>query len=144
MRKYSFVALLLISLSVSAQSRDEASVLKLSEKVFQWEVANRLDSVARILDAQLVVVGSDGNTRNKEQYMQRLGDGSFVHNGIKIEDSKATVTENTAIVVGKGRFTITSSGSQNTAHLSYLEVFVRRGNQAPWTLLAIKASVLPN
>jgi hypothetical protein len=134
---------LLTSLSVFSQSADEASVLRLSEKVFQWEVANRVDSVAGTLDARLIVVGSDGNTRNKEQYVQRLSDGSIVHNSIEIEESKATVIGYTAVVAGKGKFAVTSGGNKAVLHLSYMEVFVKSDGASVWKLLAIKASPLP-
>lgn len=134
----------LISLTTLAQRTDEAPVLQLSQKVFQWEVSNHLDSLAAILDERLVVVGSDGSTRSKDEYLQRLSNGNFVHNNIEVEDSKAIVAENTAVVAGKGRFTVTSAGNKNTLHLSYMEVFIRPDFRSPWKLLAIKASTLPN
>src|SRR6185312_4965857 len=125
-----------VTLSAVAQGTDEAPVLQLSHNVFQWEVSNHLDSLAAVLDGRLVVVGSDGSTRSKDEYIQRLSSGNFVHNSIEVEDNKAIVAENTAVVAGKGRFTVTSAGNKTTLHLSYMEVFSRRDIRSPWKLLA--------
>ena len=142
MKSGCMIVLVLIGLRSSAQDSREASVLRLSEKVFQWEVAGKLDSLDAVLDAGLLVVGSDGSYQTKGEYMGRLSGGNFVHNSISVEESKVTITENTAIVAGKGRFTVTVSGSKTTRHLSYMEVFTRSEARFGWKLLGIKANAL--
>jgi hypothetical protein len=87
-------------------------------------------------------VSSTGSTQNKSQYTGRLRFGNFVHNNIEIEENKATISDNTATLIGKGLFTVTTSGKKNIIHLSFMEVFSRTNPEAPWKLIALKASAL--
>jgi hypothetical protein len=78
----------------------------------------------------------------KKDYLIRLQSGNFIHNSIIVEENKATVTENTAVVTGKGRFGVTVSGNKADLHLDYIEVFTRKDATSPWKVLAIKARVI--
>ena len=133
---------LLTSTRVLAQSNDEASIIKLSKQIFSWEVTNRIDSLASVFDEKFVVVSSNGESQSKTHYISRLKSGSFNHNSIEVEENTASVVDNKAIVVGKGKFTVTVSGSVKSLHLSYTEVFPRPGANKPWKILAMHASML--
>ena len=134
---------LLFSIRSFTQNAEEKSILQLSDKIFKWEVSNQIDSLNNNFHEQFTVTGSDGNSQKKEQYISRLKGGSFIHNNIEVEESNATVSSNTAVVVGKGIFNVTVSGNKLSLHLSYLEVFTRAGQNEPWKVLAMKAGVLP-
>jgi len=125
-----------------AQSKEEAAVLGLSKQIFAWEVDNKIDSLANLFDEKFVVVSSSGETQSKKQYITRLKSGSFNHNGIEVEENTAMVVNNTAMVIGKGKFTVTVSGNNKLLHLSYTEVFTRAGATKPWKLLAMHATML--
>ena len=133
---------LLTSSRVLAQSNDEALIIKLSKQIFSWEVTNKIDSLASVFDEKFVVVSSNGESQSKTQYISRLKSGSFNHNSIEVEENTASVVDNTAIVVGKGKFTVTVSGSERSLHLSYTEVFTRPDPNKPWKILAMHASML--
>ena len=133
---------LVTSSRVLAQSNDEASIIKLSKQIFSWEVTNKIDSLASVFDEKFVVVSSNGESQSKTQYISRLKSGSFNHNSIEVEENTASVVDNTAIVVGKGKFTVTVSGSERSLHLSYTEVFTRPDANKPWKILAMHASML--
>jgi len=135
-------AFLLIAGHIFAQSSTETDLLQLSQKIFRLEVENKIDSLERFFDDKFVVVGSDGASQTKAQYITRLRSGSFVHNDIKVEDNKATIAGNTATVVGKGTFTVTVSGNKVVLPLSYIEVFTRPDANADWKVLAMHASRL--
>ena len=126
------------------QTAAEAGVLQLSANLFTWEVQNNIDSLDNVFDGKFTAYTSNGNRQDKEQYMAGLKGGKVIHNSIMIEESSASVVDNTATVGGKGRFTVTVNGVQKTIHLSYLEVFTRKDERSQWKVLALHAGLLPN
>lgn len=142
MRTIFIVIILLLSPKLFAQTIDESNLFNLSRSFFKLEVENNIDSLETILHEKFVAVSSTGSIQNKSQYTDRLKNGNFVHNRIDIEESKVTLSENTATVIGKGKFTITVSGTTNTLHLSYMLVFTRSNPDNAWKLLALKANAL--
>ena len=135
------LALLLFSKSFS-QSTDEATVLRLSNTMFTWEVNDQTDSLSNLFDESLSIVNSRGDIQNKTQYLATLRSGDFKHDSISVEQNVATVKDNTATVIGKGEFVMTVSGNKVRRHLSYMEVLIRE--EQHWKLLALYASVLPD
>ncbi|HEY6976184.1 MAG TPA: nuclear transport factor 2 family protein, partial [Chitinophagaceae bacterium] len=71
-----------------------------------------------MFDEKFVVVNSSGESQTKQEYITRLKSGNFVHNNIDVEQNTSTVVNNTATVVGKGKFTVTISGDQVKLPLS--------------------------
>jgi hypothetical protein len=136
--------LLFMALSISFQSFSQTSsekeLLKLSKKIFKWEVDNKIDSLANVFHEKFVVLSSDGGKQFKSDYLNRLKSGNFIHDSIDVEEDMATVSGNTAIITGKGKFTVTISGKKVALHLSYLEVFTRSNPKKPWQVLAMKAN----
>ncbi|MFV8361406.1 DUF4440 domain-containing protein [Flavobacterium sp. LS1P3] len=132
----------LVNIKAMAQSKSEIEILTLSSTIFKWEVENKIDLLENIFDEKFVVVGGDGSSQNKTQYITLLRSGNFEHNSIDITEQTATVVNNTATVVGKGRFTVTISGNKITLLLSYIEVFTRPNAKKPWKILAMHATVL--
>jgi hypothetical protein len=137
------VLFLIMGATVFAQSKDESNLLKLSAKIFKWEVECKFDSLENTLAERLVVLNSAGAMQTKSEYVARLKSGNLVHNDIKVEQNNAIVSGNTGTIAGKGIFTATVNGMQSASHLTYLEVFTRSSLNSPWTLLALHASVIP-
>jgi hypothetical protein len=128
---------------IHSQSRtDESTVLKLSNEIFKWEVGNKIDSLESLLHEKFVVVNSAGQTQTKQQYVSRLKSGNFIHDHINVEENSAVVSNNTAVVTGKGKFDVTVSGNKVALYLSYIEVFTRKNAKGSWLVLAMKASSL--
>jgi hypothetical protein len=144
LKKIILFGLFVSTIDAKAQSPDESQVLHLSKQIFNWEVENKIDSLAGSFDTKFFVVSSAGETQTKDQYLTRLRSGSFIHNSIEVEESVATVIDNTATLSGKGKFTVTVSGKRITIHLSYLEVFTRSNKNTPWKIMAMHASNLQN
>lgn len=136
------VIFLLTGFQSFSQSNSEKEILKLSVAIFKWEVENKIDSLENIFHEKFIVIGSDGNSQLKNQYIDRLKSVSFVHDSINIEGNSAIVFGNTAIVSGKGKFTVTVSGKKVELHLSYMEVFARENSKKAWKVLAMKANIL--
>jgi len=124
------------------QSQPEKEMLQLSRQIFNWETHNRFDSLERIFDERFLVVGGSGEAQTKQEYLKRLTDGDFVHHDIEIERDSAVVVNNTAMVFGQGKFTVTASGKDLILNLSYMEVFTRVNPHRNWNLLAMHAGVL--
>ncbi len=142
MKTYLLLIVLFISFQSFSQTSSEKEILKLSEKIFQWEVANKIDSLASVFHEKFVVLSSDGSSQFKESYLNRLKSGNFIHESIDVEENAATVTGNTAVVTGKGKFTVSLSGKKVVLRLSYIEVFTRVNHKKPWQVLAMKASII--
>ncbi|MEN9980892.1 MAG: hypothetical protein RL542_679 [Bacteroidota bacterium] len=141
-KKCLIAVLLLTGLQSFSQTTSEKEVLQLSADIFKWEVENNFTALDTIFHEQFVVFSSNGMNQFKKDYIKRLQSGAFIHNSINVEENKATVTENTAVVIGKGRFAVTVSGNKADLHLDYIEVFTRKDGASPWKALAIKATIL--
>jgi len=135
------LGIVLFATQLFGQTKAESAVLKASGDMFRWEIKQKFDSLANLLDDQLVVVGSNGLKRSKSVYIDDLKNGKPIHNSIDVQEASATIHGTTAIVVGKGVFNVTSNGNQSTLHLSYLEVFVNK--KKSWKLVALYATRLP-
>lgn len=143
MIKKVFIAVLLFTGFQSfSQTTSEKEVLQLSADIFKWEVENNFTALENIFHEQFVVFSSNGMNQFKKDYLIRLQSGNFIHNSILVEENKATVTENTAVVTGKGKFAVTVSGNKRDLHLDYIEVFTRKDATSPWKVLAMKATIL--
>jgi hypothetical protein len=142
MRSIFSIAAILLTVHGFGQSPEETQILKLSGDIFQWEVQNKISLLENIFADRFVVVNSGGKSQTKEQYLTLLRSGNFVHDSITVEQNTATVADNTAAVVGTGRFVITSPGNKVMLHLSYIEVFTRPNPKENWKMLAMHASVL--
>ncbi len=136
------LTLLFSGLQSFSQTSPEKEILQLSNAIFKWEVDNKIDSLEKVFHEKFVVVGSDGNSQLKNAYLNRLKSGAFVHDAINVEENSAIVSDNTAIVTGKGIFSVTASGNKIKLHLSYMEVFTRTDSKNPWQVIAMKANIL--
>ena len=141
--KIIFIALLVLNANaITAQSKQDAEILTLSRTIFRWDTTNQIDSLNNIIHEKFVVATGTGEVEKRDEYLNSLRSGKFVHNSIDVEESIVTVENSTATVIGKGKFSITISGNKLTLHLSYIEVFIKVRNS--WKLFALHFSVLPN
>ncbi len=136
------LTLLFTGLQSFSQTSSEKEILQLSNDIFKWEVGNKIDSLEKVFHEKFVVVSSDGNSQLKSAYINSLKSGAFVHDNINIEENSAIVSDNTAIVTGKGKFSVTVSGKKIELHLSYMEVFTRTDSENSWQVIAMKANIL--
>lgn len=119
MKTVLFAFAVLVSLRSVAQTSDEKDIATLSNKIFKWETENKIDSLQNVCDEHFLVVKGAGESRIKEQYITLLKSENLKHDSINVEESKATVINNTATVIGKGTFTVTSSGNKITGSFLY-------------------------
>ncbi|HEX8022925.1 nuclear transport factor 2 family protein [Mucilaginibacter sp.] len=144
MKLYFLIGMALFAFGAHAQSPDETKVLKLSADIFRWEVDNKIDSLDNAFYEKFVVISSKGVRQPKKQYLTTLKSGNFTHNSVVVSESNAVVADNTAVVTGKGMFTVTVNGQKNELQLSFIEVFSRPNSRSGWKVLALQANHLQN
>ncbi len=142
MKKLLLSVILFAGTKVFAQSKDADEIIALSKQFFQWEIRNSADSVAQMLDEHFIGVTSAGIRRNKAEYLANFKNPGFIHNGINIEETRVNVFGNTAILTGKGLFTITANNVQSTLHLFFMETYMKT-NQG-WKMIALQGGHFPD
>ena len=132
-------SMLTISL-VQAESPEQA-VVELSKKKFNWMIRMQYDSLESVLDDRLMFVHSNGWTETKSELIADLKSGKLRYVTIEVIESSARLYSNTAIVTGKGKFTVVLDGNDLIINLYYTEVYVlKNGN---WLLASRHANRLP-
>src|SRR5882672_11245622 len=132
------VAIVFIASYVFGQSSTETEIIQLSNDKFRWLQQGKYDSVADLLDERLVFVHSNGATQSKTEYLNGMKNSAAVYDTIDLKETAVRIYDNTAILVGKGRFVITMNQKQGTYNLVYTEVYVKQNNQ--WKLASRQTS----
>lgn len=142
MKRY-LTALILFHIvySVQAQPGSEHEILDLSKKKFGWMVQMQYDSVESVLDDRLIFIHSNGWTENKQELIQDLKSGKLRYVNIDVIESTARVYTNTAIVTGKGKFSVVLDGADLAINLFYTEVYILKNGK--WLLATRHANRLP-
>lgn len=125
---------------VQAQA-PEQTVLELSKKKFDWMIRMQYDSLETVLDDRLMFVHSNGWTETKSELIADLKSGKLRYVAIEVIESSARLYSNTAILTGRGKFTVVLEGNDLIINLYYTEVYVlKNGN---WLLASRHANRLP-
>ena len=141
MKKYFVVVIvLLINFGAQAQSAEQA-VLNLSKQKFGWMIRMKYDSLQAALDDRLMFVHSNGWTENKQEFIQDIKSGKLKYTNIQVLEATARMYASTAIVNGKGKFTVTLDGNNLELNLSYTEVYIQKDGK--WLLASRHANRLP-
>ncbi len=143
MKKSSFLLTILVHLSVwsTAQSiSTEQIILNLSKKKFDWMVIKNIDSLKNVLDDRLKYVHSNGWTQSKQEVVDDFMSGKLDYQKIEITEASARIYDNTAIVIGKGKFSGQVSKNPFALDLLYTEVYIRKIGR--WILASRQSSKL--
>lgn len=136
-----FVGLLFLSSALIAQSHTEAEVLKLSRDKFRWLTAGQLDSLKGVLDPTVQYIHSNGWIQTRDEILADVNSGKLVYQAIEVTSAGVRLYDQTAIVTGKGKFTVLMTGSPLVIDLGYTEVYVKRGKR--WLLVSRHANRNP-
>jgi hypothetical protein len=142
--KKSFILITLVHLSIlglAQSSAIEQSILALSKKKFDWMVSKNIDSLKNILDDRLKYVHSNGWTQSKQEVIDDFTSGKLDYQKIEITEASARIYDNTAIVIGKGKFSGQVNKNPFTLGLLYTEVYIRKIGR--WVLASRHSSKLP-
>jgi hypothetical protein len=108
----------------------ENEILQLSLEKFRWKTEGKIDLVENLFDDTLVFVHITGYITSKKEWISQMRSKSFVYNRIELKEHSAKVYADSAILVGKAKFTV-NGGS--VYHLVYTEVYTKKANH--WKLV---------
>lgn len=115
------------------QTAAETETLALSKEKFRWKTEGKIDLIEDLFDDELVFIHLNGHFSSKQEWIQELRAKRFVYNAINLKEASAKVYGNTAVLVGKARFSVTMNGSRGTWTLVYTEVYTKKNNR--WKLV---------
>lgn len=140
-----FICIAFFSVLVSssfAQTKEEQEILNLVKKKFRWMIEEKLDSLRDLLDERLTYTHSSGWIQTRKDFIDDFTNGKLTYHSIELEDLKARIYPNTAIVNGRGKFTTTlNKTTKATFDLSFTEVYVSVSRK--WKLVSRHANKMP-
>lgn len=99
------------------------------------------DSLQAVLDDQLMFVHSNGWTETAHEFVEDIKTGKLKYVNIEVLESSARMYSGTAIVLGKGKFTVELEGKPLTINLYYTEVYILKSGK--WLLASRHANRMP-
>jgi hypothetical protein len=124
------------------QSDGEKTVIEAEKQRFEAQMKKDYAMLDRVLADDLVYNHSNGNTDNKQSYIQSIRDGKSKYDSIESLEQKARVYGNTAIINGKILIKATNNGETINTTLKYTDVYVRKGSQ--WQMVTWQSLKVPN
>ncbi len=132
------VYLLFFSLTTNAQSSSEKTILNLSQKKFQWMVEKQYDSLDRVLDDRLYFVHSNGWAETKKEFFADTQSGKLIYTNISVTEAFVRLYGTSAVIIGRGNFSVRLDGKDMEFDLKYTEVYVYQNNR--WQLVSRHAN----
>jgi hypothetical protein len=105
----------------------EAEVLALHRQKFSWMEQAQTDSLALLLDERVAYIHSNGWNESKTEVLDNLASGKLAYRQVEVLEETARCYEASAIVTGKGLFSVALEGRPLEIKLYYSEVYVRQG-----------------
>jgi hypothetical protein len=130
-------AFIVFALHSNAQTKEEAEVQNISRKKFRWMIEKKLDSLDLLADQRLSYIHSNGWIQSKKEFLEDFS-GKLVYHKIDISELSARVYRKSAVVTGKGHFTVSLNGNRLEIDLLFSEVYIRSGNK--WKLVSRHAN----
>ena len=144
MKKNILLLFVFVNLAISAFAQLETTeklILDLSKKKFDWMINKRYDSLEMLLDDQLKYIHSNGWIQSKKEMMEDFTSGKLTYQKVDVSESTVRLYDNTAIVIGKGKFSGVISDTPFAMELTYTEVYIH--NKKRWLLASRHANKMP-
>lgn len=138
MKSNLLITLLFFCLTGFAQSKQEQEVLQLSKAKFKWIVNKNMDSLQWVLDERLTFTHSNGWVQSKKELMDDLKSNKLTYTAIDVVVASVRLYAKSAVITGKGKFTVTTDGTSTTFDLAYTETYVLQ--KRDWKLVSRHAS----
>ena len=97
-----------------------------------------VESLARILDDQLVYTHSDGTSDDKQSYLDGVSSGKWVYRDLIASELRMRLINDTAFVNGDIRLDVLIDGLPTLLNCRYLAVWIRRRDD--WQMVAWHAT----
>ncbi|MBK9257454.1 MAG: DUF4440 domain-containing protein [Saprospiraceae bacterium] len=93
-------------------------------KKFRWMEQKQMDSLSLLLDDGVYYIHSNGWKETKDEVLENIQSGKLTYRNVRITDSDVRLIDNTAIVTGKGIFSVSMDDKPIEINLYYTEVYV--------------------
>lgn len=132
--------LLLATNAAPARVAVEEEIKQLERTRQDAFVRNDIDSLDRATAADYTTINGSGKLSTKPQMMQNLRLGRTKVLSVKLDDLKARVYGNTAVLTGDYRDVHVRDGVQSETHALFTRVFVRKGGR--WESVAYQQTLV--
>jgi len=140
MKKLIYLIFMLSFGIATAQTKEESEILSLSRKKFRWMVEKKIDSLSVLADERLSYIHSNGWVQSKKEFIDDFN-GKLVYLKIDLVEMHARAYRKSAVVTGKGHFSVILNGNRVETDLLFTEVYVKSGSK--WKLVSRHANRLP-
>ena len=136
------MGLLLVAPGLALAQGAEADAVKALElKRFQAMEKNDFAALDGLLAEDMIYTHSSGQADTKAQFLEALKTGKTRYVKIAPTDTNVRTLGDTAIIRGRGLFTVENQAGKNEFTLSYLDVWMKRGGK--WQMVAWQSARLP-
>jgi len=135
------LVLTLSTLSGFAQLKNEQAILDLSKRKFDWLINKQYDSLEFLMDDQLKYIHSNGWVQSKQEVIDDSKSGKLTYQKVELSESAVRLYDNTAIVIGKGKFSGIGNNNPFALELTYTEVYIK--SKGRWLLASRHANRMP-
>ena len=135
------VVVVLVTKQAFGQSMTEAEILQISKTKFRWQLESKFDSLANLFDDKITLQHGNGHFQSKTEYFNTLKSGMLKYLNINVTEQAVNVIENTAVLVGKVKFTISLNGEKKDFDFSFTEVYAQGNNSWKLVLYAFRNNV---
>ena len=139
MRTIFLMISLFFSFSVVGQSKEETEIMNLAKKKFRWMIEKKIDSLSVLTDERLSYIHSNGWIQTKKDFIEDFS-GKLIYHDIQVVELYSRVYRRSAVVTGKGHFTVSLNGNRLEVDLLFTEVYIRSGGK--WKLVSRHANRL--
>lgn len=138
---YCVILLTLIPVLSNGQNNEGQNVLELSKIKFDWFIEKRFDSLKYLLDDELVYIHSNGWIQSRDEVLNDIQSGKLLYKEVKVVYAHVRIFSNTALVIGRGKFSGTMDGNYFEVNLLYTEVYIIKNKM--WKLVSRHANSIP-
>ena len=128
--------------ATSVTTADEKAVIETEKQRFVAQINKDFAVLDKVLADDMIYNHSSGATDTKVSFVQSIRDGKTVYQSIDVEEQKARIYGNTAVINGLCMLKAISNGNPLNNHLRYVSVYVRKANQ--WQMVAWQSLKLTN
>jgi ketosteroid isomerase-like protein len=134
MKKAILIPLLLLVLSVSAQTKEESAVASAVDYLKKAMLDGDRESLSKISAEKLSYGHSSGLVENKQQFVDKIASGTADFLSMDLLNQTISVSGNTAIVRHELHAKLNENGKPNEVHLRVMLVFQKQSGK--WLMLA--------
>lgn len=128
--------------SAVATSADEKAIITTEKQRFDAQVSKDYAVLEKVLADDLIYNHSNGNSDNKQSFIQSLREGKANYTSIEPQQQRVRLYGNTAVVNGQCAVKMNNNNTPTEFTLRYTDVYVKKGNQ--WQMVTWQSLRLTN